>query len=100
MGNLVIGIGVYKREQWPLLRETAEDAHLLEESYDDWLDVIHDSLRRIETQGMESELIAVDVQEFLSYCSRKGIRNDASSRSRFVAERFREKKTGEDAVPS
>jgi hypothetical protein len=37
MKDKVIGIGFYRREQWPLLLETATDAHILEKRYDEWL---------------------------------------------------------------
>ena len=32
----VFGIGFYRREQWPLLLETADDRKELEDTYDEW----------------------------------------------------------------
>jgi hypothetical protein len=33
----VFSIGYYRREQWPMLLESADDRHALEDTYDEWL---------------------------------------------------------------
>ncbi len=32
----VFGIGIYRKEQWPLLLETSEDRAGLEDTYEEW----------------------------------------------------------------
>ncbi len=86
MKDMIVGIGFYRREQWSLLRETAVDSHLLEESYDDWIEVVDAAVTKIRDSGLEPKLVDVDVEELLAYCRRKGVPNNAETRSRFVAE--------------
>ncbi len=84
MSDIVVGIGFYRREQWPLLLDTAADAHIMEKTYDEWLEVLDSSLEKIRKHGIEPELVEVDVIEFLDFCKEHGIQNDASARSRFI----------------
>jgi hypothetical protein len=91
MKNKVIGIGFYRREQWPLLLETAEDAHILEKTYDEWLEVLDSSIEKIRSYGIEPELVEVDVNELLDFCKRQGLQNNARARSGFIAELARKK---------
>ena len=85
MKEMAIGIGFYRREQWQLLRETAIDAHLLEESYDDWIEVLDSAVTKITDQGLEPRLIEVDVDALLAYCKQHGIPNNAEARAKFIA---------------
>jgi hypothetical protein len=91
MKNKVIGIGFYRREQWPLLLETAADAHILEKTYDEWLEVLDSSIEKIRSYGIEPELVDVDVNELLDFCKRQGLQNNARTRSGFIAELVRKK---------
>ena len=94
MKDLVIGIGFYKREQWPLLIETAADASVLEPTYDDWIDVLDSSLDKIKSRGITPELVEVDVYDLLVYCKEKGIKNDGKTRSMFIAKLTKDKDRG------
>ncbi len=82
---MAIGIGFYRREQWQLLRETAVDAHLLEESYDDWIEVIDSAVRKISDRGIEPRLIEVDLKDLLAYCKQNGLPNNAAARAKFIS---------------
>ncbi len=83
--KMVLGIGFYRREQWPLLVESAVDSHLLEKTYDDWMAVLDSSIEKIRASGLEPELVEVDVEELLAFCKEEGIPNNAAARSRFIA---------------
>ena len=85
MDKLVVGIGFYRREQWPQLLESAVDADILEKTYDDWLDVVDLSVDKITAQGIEPRLVEVDIEDLLSFCSRENLPNNARTRSKFVA---------------
>jgi hypothetical protein len=91
MKNKIIGIGFYRREQWPLLLETAEDADILEKTYDEWLEVLDSSIEKIRSYGIEPELVEVDVNELLDFCKSQGLQNNARARSGFIAELARKK---------
>jgi len=88
---MVLGIGFYRREQWPLLIETAVDSHLLEKTYDEWMEVLDSSIEKIRVAGLEPELVEIDVEELLSFCKKEGLPNNAATRSRFIAKLTRRK---------
>ncbi len=85
MKDMAIGIGFYRREQWQLLRETAVDAHLLAESYDDWIEVLDSAVTKISERGLEPRLIEVDLNDLLAYCRHHGVQNNAEARSKFIS---------------
>ena len=83
--KMVLGIGFYRREQWPLLIETAVDSHLLEKTYDDWMAVLDSSIEKIRASGLEPKLVDIDVEELLAFCKKEGLSNNAACRSKFIA---------------
>ncbi len=85
MKEMIVGIGFYRREQWPLLRESAVDAHLLEENYDDWIGVVDTAVTKIRERGLEPKLVDLDVRDLLAYCRRHGIPNNAGARAQYLA---------------
>jgi trans-aconitate methyltransferase len=92
MKEMVLGIGFYRREQWPLLIETAVDSHLLEKTYDDWMAVLDSSIEKIRATGLEPELVDIDVEELLAFCKKEGLPNNAACRARFIAKLSSERK--------
>ncbi len=85
MKKMVLGIGFYRREQWPLLIETAVDSHLIEKTYDDWMEVLDSSIEKIRASGLEPELVEIDVEELLAFCKEEGLPNNAACRAGFIA---------------
>lgn len=91
MEKMVVGIGFYKREQWPLLLENAIDSHVLEKTYDQWLDLVESSIEKIKAHGIEPRLVDVDIGELINFCKDHGLQNTAAARSKFIAKLLREK---------
>ncbi len=91
MAKMVVGIAFYKREQWPLLVEDAADSHVLEKTYDAWLDVVDESIEKIEAHGIEPKLVDVDIADLISFCRQQGLQNTASARSQYIGKLLREK---------
>ncbi len=84
---MVLGIGFYRREQWQRLRDTALDSAVLEQTYDEWMDVLDSSIEKIRACGLEPELVEIDVDELLAYCTSHGLQNTGETRARFVSEK-------------
>jgi hypothetical protein len=94
MGNetqIVTGVAWYRPEQWERLREVSEDVDNLEETYDAWLQTAERLIRDGIPSDVRVEKIDVDVEEVLAWCNVQGLPMNASSRSRFVSERVRQK---------
>ena len=83
--KMVLGIGFYRSDQWPLLVKTATDSHLLEKTYDEWMEILDSSIEKIRANGLEPRLVEVDVEELLVFCKKEGLPNNASTRSRFIS---------------
>ncbi len=85
MKKRVLGIGFYRREQWPLLVKTAADSNLLGKTYDQWMEVLDSSIEKIRANGLEPQLVEVDVEELLAFCKKEGLLNNAATRSKFIS---------------
>ena len=94
-----IALAVFREEDWPRLREEADDADALEASWQEWernLIATEDQLDRL---GIKYREIVVDLDELADFCTEKRMANTAEARSVFAAERvWRKKKAppGED----
>ncbi len=86
----------YSKEQWKLLKRRAADAHLLDDSYDDWLEQMNRLVRRLKQKGNASVKFFVDVVELELWCQNENVPLDAKARSRYVVEVARNKKLEEE----
>ena len=83
--DLVTGICWYSTEQWPRLREVVADPGELEETHEEWLTMMKRSLRSFREAGIRYQLVDIDVEELVSWCKRKGIPINGSSRAEYAA---------------
>lgn len=79
------GIVWYTPEQWKQMKKIAVDHDRLEESYEDWLQIAKEAEQNLEKQGILTQRVFVNANEFYNYCAIIGIPLDASSRSQFVS---------------
>jgi hypothetical protein len=86
-----LGVAWYSKEEWDRLREVAEDPDLLEENYEEWVEVFEGSLRQLSKAGILPDRIEVRVDELVEWCHRKSLPIDAKARSQFVAEALHER---------
>ncbi len=82
----------YSKEQWKLLKRRAADAHLLDETYDEWLEEMNRLLRRLKQEGNATVKCFVDIAEVELWCQNENLPLDAKARSRYVAELAHDKK--------
>ena len=89
--KIITGVAWYRPEQWERLREVAEDVDNLEETYDAWLKTAEQMIRDGIPSDVQVERVDIDVEEVLAWCNVHSLPMNASSRSRFVSERVRQK---------
>lgn len=92
----VMVLAWYSKGQWKLLKRSAADAHLLDDSYDDWLEQMNRLVRQLKQKGNAFVKFFVDVEELELWCQKVNVPNDAKARSRYVAETAHEKKPGQE----
>jgi hypothetical protein len=92
----VMVLAWYSKEQWKLLKRRAVDAHLLDDSYDDWLEQMNRLVRQLNQKGNEFVKFFVDVAELELWCQEENVPLDAKARSRYVVEVARNKMQEEE----
>jgi hypothetical protein len=86
----VVSIGFYRREQWPLLLETADDRQTLEDTYDDWVLSCEKGLTMMRSSGVEPIRVDVDVKELPVWLKTQNKKNVGVTRAEFIAELSRQ----------
>jgi hypothetical protein len=84
----VVSIGFYRRNQWPLLLETADDRQALEDTYDNWALSLEKGLAMMRSSGVEP--LRVDVKELLAWLKTQEMKNTGVARAEFIAELSRQ----------
>lgn len=82
----VTAIAWYSPEQWKLLKRTAVDAHLLDDTYEEWHKNASGLIARLKNDKMKFVKCFVEVAEVEQWCREQGLPLDGAARSRFVAE--------------
>jgi len=87
----VIGIAWYRKEQWELLKTTAADSEIIENTYEEWEKQATRTLIEIRNQGQNIERVEFDVEKFNEWCKKCGKKPDAKARTEYVTKLLREK---------
>ncbi len=87
--DIRIGVAWYREDQWQLLRATASDPEIIEETYQEWLGIAWESMERLKEQGLDPVRVDFDVHEFNAWCNRHKRNPNAESRSEYVTELLR-----------
>ncbi|MCF7792054.1 MAG: hypothetical protein K9M56_08665 [Victivallales bacterium] len=85
-----VGVGYYKKEQWEILKSLVSDPEIIEDTYDEWLQILKDSVIKLEKTGIAPIPIEVDVLEMNSWCIKKNIPFDGSARAQYITEKTNE----------
>lgn len=88
--KVIVGFGLFRREQYQLLLESAADRDNLDDTYDEWLRSFREGVKNARSTGIEPVKVDVDMEELLSYCKKHNLKNNAETRSQFYAELLRE----------
>jgi hypothetical protein len=87
----ILGVGWYKKEQWPLLREKSEDVEELENTYYEWVANANDTINKLSNSQYHFEKIEIDVEELIEWCIKEKCALNGESRARFISLKTKEK---------
>jgi len=90
----LIGIGFYRKDQWQILLDTADDADMMIEIYDEWLTGIERLITNMKTVGIDPVKVDIDIYELLAYCRKHNLKNNGGTRSQFIVELLRNGRSG------
>jgi hypothetical protein len=89
--QMIFGAAWFKPEQWRALKKASADREKMEETHSEWLLNANRALKELRAQGMRVEPVEIDVKELVAWCQKQGIPLNSAARSRYAAEKIREK---------
>ncbi len=89
--RIIIGIAWYRKEQWELLKSTAVDSEIIENTYEEWEKKANKILIKLKKQGFHVEKVDFDVEKFNEWCKKCGKKPDTRSRTEYVIKLLQEK---------
>ncbi|MCB0179696.1 MAG: hypothetical protein KDI62_15800 [Anaerolineae bacterium] len=81
----IVGIAWYTPEQWDRLKQVAEDADALDDTYDDWLKNASHNLQTFKKRGFHMVKVPLDVEEWMAWCQKNGNALNGGSRAQFTS---------------
>ncbi len=89
----VIGIALYRKEQWILLRQIIENTNDIESTYDEWLHNAMEFKKTIEASGLAIIEVDIDIPDVITWCKKINKPINSKSISEYVANKLMEKDT-------
>ena len=86
----VIGLAWYTREQWELLKQVADDAEIMDDTFSDWEQNAGNAARMLRQSGYPVGIVDIDVTELIQWCKSRNQPIDGEARTEFVIEKLRE----------
>lgn len=84
--TVVVGVAWFDRKQWKRLTEAVEDRNELDDTYEQWQKSALDAVRMIEGQGQKVEMVHVEVESLVSWCTERGLPVNGNSRAEYVTQ--------------
>jgi uncharacterized membrane protein len=80
------GLVWYDREDYPRILEVMKDAHVLPDTYDQWRKKAENVERGAQHSGALVVRAVIKPEQFLAWCTIRGLNVDAKARNAFAAE--------------
>jgi hypothetical protein len=84
-----LGIAWYREDQWELLKVTATDPEVIEDTYQEWLANAKVRVEELREAGQEIVEVDFDVNEFNDWCRNNEKTLNGTSRSEYTAQLLR-----------
>ncbi len=85
------GLAWYRRDQWSRLRQAAADADVLEDTYDEWLQMAQKTMLNLAEQGVRAERVDIDLDELVEWCRAKNRPLDGKARAEFTSRKLKQR---------
>jgi hypothetical protein len=82
----MIAICFYTPDSYEELRKTADDKHILHDTYAEWLVEFSKAIDGFKEQRLEVVPVNINIAELEKWCKENKLRNTSSSRSKYVVE--------------
>lgn len=82
-----ICIAWFRREQWFLIKQKADDPEIIEDTYEEWEKEAESLVQKLIAIGKQFNKIDVDIFELEEWYKANGLPNVGNARSRFAAEK-------------
>lgn len=89
--ELVTGIAWYRRDQWLRLREAAADADVLEDTYDEWLEIAQNTILDLAKEGIRAEPVDIDLDELIEWGRANDRPIDGKARAEFTSRKLQQR---------
>jgi hypothetical protein len=87
--KMKLGIAWYRADQWELLKATATDPEIIEDTYQEWLANTKKRLEELREAGQEIVEVDFDVKKFNNWCENNEKALNGTSRSEYTARLLR-----------
>jgi len=78
------GICWVNEDQWHRFRDVAEDADMLEDSWQEWAVKTEEMIETFAAKGIEVVKVPVDIEALILWCNEKERTVNSSSRAEYV----------------
>ena len=85
-GPMIVAVAWYDATQWRKLRLIAEDAHILDDTYDTWQRNAINLERDLRQKGIEIKRVSIDIDALVIWCKSHQKRINGEARSEYAAE--------------
>jgi len=83
--NVQVAFCWYEPDEWEMLKRTAVDAEILDDTYEAWKSNANNAIGEIRSQGVEVKKVSLKIHELESWCRNKAYVNNAEARSEYAA---------------
>jgi len=79
-----VNLAYYREKDWKRFIALADDRENLHDSWKDWHKSSLKVKKELISQGFEVVEIVIDLDELMTFCKIRGIKNNGKARSQFV----------------
>lgn len=86
--DALLGVVWYDEYEWALVKRSAEDPEVFENSYAEWLRMAEESFELVRRKFPGAVRVHVKAAELSSWCAAHGKPNSSDARTMFVSEKM------------